>query len=153
MPPCTFALDALTPSPGIFYETLMHHETRSGSPHNALHSPSMNHSKIGVYAKYTTLTLVSDSMFGIYTCLLWIFIRHSVNQGDTLAHANYTWNIKIQSFTFSVLGYKLFETWMPKVTREELSNQRKSEKIVDSAEMKETELDVLHRQRNKGAKD
>ena len=93
-------------------------------------------------------------MFGIYTCLLWIcHIRHSVNQGDTLAHADYTRNIKIQSFTLSVLGYKLFETWMPKVTREELSNQRKSEKIVDSTETKETELDVLHRQRNKGAKD
>jgi len=75
-------------------------------------------------------------------------IRHSVNQGDTLAHANYIWNIKIQSFTFSVLGYKLFETWMPKVTREELSNQRKSEKIVDSAETKETELDVLHSQKD-----
>ena len=26
--------------PGIFYETLMHHPTRSDSPHNALHSPS-----------------------------------------------------------------------------------------------------------------
>ena len=39
-PACTFALDALTSSPGIFYETLMRHATRSGSPHNALHSPS-----------------------------------------------------------------------------------------------------------------
>ena len=37
-PACTF--DALTSSPGIFYETLMHHATRSGSPRNALHSPS-----------------------------------------------------------------------------------------------------------------
>ena len=35
-PACTFALGALTSSPGIFYETLMHHATRSGSPHNAL---------------------------------------------------------------------------------------------------------------------
>ena len=38
-PACTF--DALTSSPGIFYETLMHPATRSGSPHNALHSPSI----------------------------------------------------------------------------------------------------------------
>ena len=36
---CTF--DALTSSLGIFYETLMHHATRSGSPHNALHSPNI----------------------------------------------------------------------------------------------------------------
>jgi len=37
-PACT--IDGLTSSPGIFYETLMHHATSSGSPHNALHSPS-----------------------------------------------------------------------------------------------------------------
>ena len=37
-PACTF--DALTFSPGFFYETLMHPPTRSGSPHNALHSSS-----------------------------------------------------------------------------------------------------------------
>ena len=37
-PACTF--DALTSSPSIFYETLMHHATRSGSPRNALLSPS-----------------------------------------------------------------------------------------------------------------
>ena len=37
-PACTF--DALTSSPSIFYETLMHPATHSGSPHNALHSPS-----------------------------------------------------------------------------------------------------------------
>ena len=38
-PPQTLAytFDALTFSPGIFYETLMHPSTRSGSPHNALH--------------------------------------------------------------------------------------------------------------------
>ena len=40
-PACTF--DALTSSPGIFYETLMHPATRSGSPHNALHSSSMRY--------------------------------------------------------------------------------------------------------------
>ena len=38
---------------------------------------------------------------------------------------------------------------MPTVTLEELSNQRRS-KIGDCAETKETELDVLQRQRNKG---
>ena len=32
---------ALTSSQGIFYETLMHTATRSRSPHNALHSPSI----------------------------------------------------------------------------------------------------------------
>ena len=42
---------------------------------------------------------------------------------------------------------------MPTATLEELSNQRRSKKIVDSAETKETELDVLQRQRNKGVKD
>jgi len=36
---------------------------------------------------------------------------------------------------------------------EELSNQRRSNKIGDGEETKETELDVLQRQRNKGAKD
>ena len=38
-PACTF--DALTSSPGNFYETLMHPATCSGLPHNALHSPSI----------------------------------------------------------------------------------------------------------------
>jgi len=42
---------------------------------------------------------------------------------------------------------------MPTATLEELSNERRSKKISDSAETKETELDVLQRQRNKGAKD
>ena len=38
-------------------------------------------------------------------------------------------------------------------TLEELSNQLRSKKIGDGTEMKETELDVLQRQQNKGAKD
>ena len=42
---------------------------------------------------------------------------------------------------------------MPTATLEELSNQRRSKKIGDGAETKETELDVLQRQRNKGVKD
>ena len=42
---------------------------------------------------------------------------------------------------------------MPTATLEEFSNLRRSKKIGDSAEMKETELDVLQRQRNKGVKD
>ena len=37
-------------------------------------------------------------------------------------------------------------------TLEELSSHRRSKKIGDGAETKETELDVLQRQRNKGAK-
>ena len=44
IPPQTLAwrtFDALTSSLGIFYETLMHPTTCSGSPHNALHSPSI----------------------------------------------------------------------------------------------------------------
>ena len=42
IPPQTpaYTFDALTFSPGFFYETLMHPATRSGSPHNALHSSS-----------------------------------------------------------------------------------------------------------------
>ena len=39
------------------------------------------------------------------------------------------------------------------INLEELSNQRRSKKIVDGAETKETELDVLQRQRNKWVKD
>ena len=46
-----------------------------------------------------------------------------------------------------------FKTWMPTATPEELSNQYRSKKISDSAETKETELDVLQRQRNKRVKD
>ena len=42
---------------------------------------------------------------------------------------------------------------MPTATLEELSNQRRSKKIIEGAETKETELDVLQRQWNKGAKD
>ena len=42
---------------------------------------------------------------------------------------------------------------MPTATLEELSNQRRSKKISNGAETKETELDVLQRQRNKGTKD
>jgi len=42
---------------------------------------------------------------------------------------------------------------MPTATPEELSNQHRSKKISDGAETKETELDVLQRQRNKGVKD
>ena len=51
IPPETpaYTFDALTSSLGIFYETLMHHATRSGSPHNALHSPSI----IYIYEKST----------------------------------------------------------------------------------------------------
>ena len=41
---------------------------------------------------------------------------------------------------------------MPTATLEELSNQRRTKKIGDGEETKETELDVLQRQRNKGAK-
>ena len=44
IPPQTLAwrtFDALTSSSGIFYETLMYPATRSGSPHNALHSPGV----------------------------------------------------------------------------------------------------------------
>ena len=41
---------------------------------------------------------------------------------------------------------------MSTATLEELSNQHRS-KIGDGTETKETELDVLQRQRNKGAKD
>ena len=41
---------------------------------------------------------------------------------------------------------------MPTATLEELSNQHRR-KIGDGTEMKETELDKLQRQRNKGAKD
>ena len=37
-------------------------------------------------------------------------------------------------------------TWMPTDTPEELSNQRRSMKISDGAEMKGTELNVLQRQ-------
>ena len=37
-------------------------------------------------------------------------------------------------------------------TLEELSNQRRSKKIGDSAETKETELDMLQRQRQKKQK-
>ena len=44
-------------------------------------------------------------------------------------------------------------TWMPTVTPEELSNQRRSMKISDGTETKGTELDVLQKQWNKGAKD
>jgi len=39
---------------------------------------------------------------------------------------------------------------MPTATQEELSNQCRSKKIGDGAETKETELDVLQRQRKKG---
>ena len=42
---------------------------------------------------------------------------------------------------------------MPTAALEELSNQRRSKKIGDGAETKVTKLDVLQRQRNKGAKD
>ena len=42
---------------------------------------------------------------------------------------------------------------MPTASLEDLSKQRRSKKIGDGAEMKEMELDVLQRQRNKGAKD
>jgi len=49
--PCSFPLqtpaftyDALTSSPGIFFETLMHPATHSGSSHNALHSSSCTNS-------------------------------------------------------------------------------------------------------------
>ena len=42
---------------------------------------------------------------------------------------------------------------MPTATLEELSNQHKNKKNHDGAETKETELNVLQRLRNKGAKD
>jgi len=42
---------------------------------------------------------------------------------------------------------------MPTATLEELSNQRRSKKIGDGAETKETELNMLQRQQNKGVED
>ena len=56
------------------------------------------------------------------------------------------------SLIISVLGYRLFETWIARATPEELSNQCRSKKIVDGTETKETELNMLQRQWNKGAK-
>ena len=55
------------------------------------------------------------------------------------------------SFTF--LAYKFWSlTWISRAILEELSNQRRSKKTGDGKEMKETEPNVLQRQRNKGGK-
>ena len=63
-----------------FYHTQRYCGARSGSP-NYMNPQCMNHSKIGVYAKYTSLDLghwkfaarytPRRSIFGIYSSLLW----------------------------------------------------------------------------------
>ena len=73
-PACTF--DALTSSPGIFYETLMHPATLSRLPHNVLHFPSCLHSTYLTslrYVDYHTSVLINGKcareepdMFSIY---------------------------------------------------------------------------------------
>ena len=64
-PPCTF--DALTSSPGIFYETLMHHATCSGSPHNALLGIRM----YVMYFTQSTWKVWSDEMVRLKVQLRW----------------------------------------------------------------------------------
>ena len=102
-------------------------------------------------------------------CSIAIFIlsvvRRSVNQRDTLltrniAHADFTWNIesRVPFLTSNPEFYRQcfrLEVVLNMDTQSNprrALNQRRNKKIVDSAETKETELDLLQRQRNKGAK-
>ena len=90
------------------------------------HSFNLKHCARRLYLEYRNEHVVKDNMQSL----------------QCLSLESYFWALT-QSLTFSVLGYKLFQTCIPKATWEELSNQHRSKKIVDITETKETELNAL----------
>ena len=141
------------------------HTTHSHSTHNALHSPS-------AYIACRHHPYIESLPTLWYICLP--YVRDSVNASwhsfnPKHAHANpcgrniekkrgrriktvlVSTRVLFLSYNpeFYLQRFRLQVATMPTATLEEFSNLHRSKKIGDGAETKETELNMLQRQRNK----
>ena len=124
----------------------MHTATRSRSPHNALHLPSI--SAVRTYSVNASSTLLTRTLRTLIRAG-GISKRTRGQRIKTVLELCGTQSRRVLLLSsnpeFFLQRFRL-QVVLPTATLEELSNQRRSKKIGDGAETKATELDVLQRQ-------